>query len=112
MQSIYAMHQNGSDNLEKMEKFLLQSIDNVQDLYLIMLSAMVELRAKEIEFLEKSSRKHLATAQERTPNRRFVDNAVLVKLANDNSLLEALERRKINNWQRNDDYILIMLAAV
>ena len=112
MQSIYAMHQNGSDNLEKMEKFLLQSIDNVQDLYLIMLSAMVELRAKEIEFLEKSSRKHLATAQERNPNRRFVDNAVLVKLANDNSLLEALERRKINNWQRNDDYILIMLAAV
>ncbi len=112
MQSIYAMHQNGSDNLEKMEKFLLQSIENVQDLYLIMLSALVELRAKEIDFLEKSARKHLATAQERNPNRRFVDNAVLEMLARDAKLEEALERRKINNWQRNDDYILIMLSAV
>jgi hypothetical protein len=26
MQSIYAMHQSGSDNLEKEEKFLFQSI--------------------------------------------------------------------------------------
>ncbi len=112
MQSIYAMHQNGSDHLEKMEKFLLQSIENVQDLYLIMLSALVEIRAKEIDFLEKSSRKHLATPLERNPNRRFVDNHVLQMLASDDQLDQALERRKINNWKRNDDYILIMLAAV
>ena len=112
MQSIYAMHQNGSDHLEKMEKFLLQSIENVQDLYLIMLSALVEIRAKEIDFLEKSSRKHLATPLERNPNRRFVDNQVLQMLASDDQLDQALERRKINNWKRNDDYILIMLAAV
>ena len=29
MQSIYAMHQNESDNLEKQEKFLLASIENI-----------------------------------------------------------------------------------
>ena len=43
MQSIYAMHQSGSDNLEKEEKFLFYSIDNIQDLYLIMLSSLIEI---------------------------------------------------------------------
>jgi N utilization substance protein B len=112
MQSIYAMHQNGSDNLEKEEKFLFHSIENVQDLYLIMLSALVEIRVKEIEYLEKSSRKHLATAEERNPNRKFVNNAVLKLLSDNNSLSISLEKRRINNWTQNDDYILIMLDEV
>jgi N utilization substance protein B len=112
MQSIYAMHQNGSDNLEKEEKFLFNSIENVQDLYLIMLSSLIELRKKEIVFLEKSSKKHLATAEERNPNNKFVNNAILESLSENNSLSIALEKRKINNWSQNDDYILIMLEAV
>lgn len=112
MQSIYAMHQNGSDNLEKEEKFLFHSIENVLDLYLIMLSSLVEIQKKEIEYLEKSSKKHLATAQERNPNRKFVDNAILNLLSENNSLSIALEKRKIINWSQNDDYILIMLDEV
>ena len=51
MQSIYAMHQNNSDNLEKEEKFLFQSIENIQDLYLIMVSALVEIRKAEADFV-------------------------------------------------------------
>jgi transcription antitermination factor NusB len=112
MQSIYAMHQNGSDNLEKEEKFLFFSMDNVMDLYLIMLSALVEIRKKEIDFLEKSSKKHLATAEERKPNQKFVNNNILKILSENNSLNAALEKRKINNWAHNDDYILIMLGEV
>lgn len=112
MQSIYAMHQNGSDNLEKEEKFLFHSIENVQDLYLIMLSSLVEIRNKEIDFLEKSSKKHLATAEERNPNQKFVNNGILKLLAENHSLNTALEKRKINNWSQNDDYILIMLDEV
>ncbi|OYQ38151.1 transcription antitermination factor NusB [Flavobacterium cyanobacteriorum] len=112
MQSIYAMHQNNSDNLEKEEKFLFQSIDNILDLYLIMVSAMVELRNSEEDFIEKSRRKHLATPEERNPNRKFINNKVLRLLSDNNSLSIALEERKINNWKHNDDYILILLEAV
>jgi N utilization substance protein B len=112
MQSIYAMHQNGSDNLEKEEKFLFFSMDSVLDLYLIMLSALVEIRAKEIDYLDKSSKKHLATAEERKPNRRFVDNAILKMLSENQSLSASLKSRKIDNWARNDDYILIILAEI
>jgi len=112
MQSIYAMHQNGSDNLEKEEKFLFHSMDSVLDLYLIMLSALVEIREKEIDFLEKSAKKHLATAEERKPNRKFIDNAILKMLAENQSLAASLKDRKIDNWTRNDDYILIMLGEI
>ena len=112
MQSIYAMHQKNSDELEKEEKFLIQSIDNIQDLYLIMLSSLIEIRKKEVIFLEASSKKHLATPEEKKPNTKFIHNAVLQLLEENSSLSIALEKRKINNWSMNDDYILILLNEI
>jgi N utilization substance protein B len=112
MQSIYAMHQNGSDNLEKEEKFLFYSIDAIQDLYLIMLSSLIEICKKEIDFLHKSSQKHLATREERKPNEKFIKNAIFQILAENNSLSIALETRKIDNWTLNDDYILLLLEDI
>lgn len=112
MQSIYAMHQNSSDSLDKEERFLFQSTDNILDLYLIMLSALVEIRNAEEDFIEKSRKKHLATTEERNPNRKFINNEVLHLLNDNNSLSIALEDRKINNWKNNDDYILILQEAV
>lgn len=112
MQSVYAMHQNNSDNMDKEEKFLFQSIENIRDLYLIVVSALVELRKAEEDFIEKSQKKHLATAEERNPNSKFINNAVLRLLEESNPLSIALADRKINNWNLNDDYILILLEAV
>jgi transcription antitermination factor NusB len=112
MQSIYAMHQNGSDNMEKEEKFLLHSIDAIQDLYLIMLSSLIEICKKETVFLHLSSQKHLATKEERNPNEKFIKNSIFQILAENNSLSIALENRSINNWTLNDDYIILLLKAI
>ena len=112
MQSIYAMHQNGSDDLEKEEKFLFYSIDSIQDLYLTMLSSLIEICKKETIFLHKSSQKHLATAQERKPNEKFIKNSIFQILTENSSLRIALENRKINNWVLNDDYILLLLDDI
>jgi N utilization substance protein B len=73
MQSIYVMHQQQSDQLDKEEKFLLQSIENSQDLYLVMLSIFNELQLKEKAYLELASKKHLATKEEQNPNFKFVN---------------------------------------
>ena len=112
MQSIYAMHQNGSDSIEKEEKFLLYSIDNILDLYLIMISSLIEIGKKEVVFLEKSSQKHLATPEERNPNKKFINNSIFEILAENNSLSIALENRKIDNWFLNDDYIILLLNEI
>jgi N utilization substance protein B len=112
MQSIYAMHQNGSDNLEGQEKFLFYSIDSIQDLYLVMVSSLIELSKKEKVFLNLSSQKHLATPEERNPNNKFINNAIFQMLEENNSLSIALENRKINNWNIHDDYINLLLTAL
>jgi N utilization substance protein B len=112
MQTIYAMHQNGSDSIEKEEKFLHYSIDNILDLYLIMLSSLVEIGKKEADYIEIARQKHLSTPEERNPNHKFVNNAILQLLSENNSLSIALENRKINNWSLNDDYILLLLTEI
>ena len=112
MQSIYAMHQNGSDSIEKEEKFLLYSIDNILDLYLTMLSSLIEIGKKEAVFIEKSGQKHITTSQERNPNKKFINNTILQILSENNSLSIALENRKINHWELNEDYIQILLDSI
>jgi N utilization substance protein B len=112
MQSIYAMRQSGSDNLEKQENFLQFSLESIVDLYLIMLSTLVEIRKKEIEYINIAQKKHLATPEERNPNLRLINNPILIALDENNSLSIALENRKINNWQSNDDTILMLLQDI
>ena len=112
MQSIYAMHQSGSDNLEKQEKFLQASIENILDLYLVMMSALIELRNREINFIELSKNKHLATPEDINPNLKFASNPILISLSESNALSVAFENRKINNFQVNDDAILYLLQDV
>ena len=112
MQTIYAMHQKGSDAIEKEENFLLFSIDNIQNLYLTLLAALIEIRKKEVEFLQKSTEKHLATKEEKNPNKKFVNNLIFDILQKSTSLNEALEYQKINTWNLNDDYITLLLNAI
>ena len=112
MQSIYAMHQHQSDNLDKEEKFLFQSIENTQNLYLLLLSALIEIKKKEEEYIDLASKKHLATKEERNPNLKFINNKVLVLLSESEALETALDDNHINNWKLNDDIILSLIETI
>ena len=112
MQSIYALHQSQSGDLEKEEKFLFYSLENIQDLYLVMISTLLELKKMEEVFLHKSSLKHLVTSEERDPNKKFINNKVIQLLAESNHLSISLENRKIDNWETHDDYIQLLLRLI
>ena len=112
MQSIYALHQSQSGDLEKEEKFLFYSLENIQDLYLVMISTLTELRKMEEVFLHKSSLKHLVTTEERNPNNKFINNKVIQLLSDSNHLTISLENRKIDNWETHDDYIQLLLRLI
>ncbi|MBN8566478.1 MAG: transcription antitermination protein NusB [Flavobacteriales bacterium] len=103
------MHQSGSEELEKEEKFLFSSLESIQNLYLIMVSVLMEIRRKEEEFLEIAAKKHLATEKDKNPNKKFIKNRVLVSLDKNNLLADNLEKFKIINWKQNDDMILLLL---
>lgn len=94
MQSIYALHQSKTDSLEKEEKFLLNSIDNMYNLYLLLLSLLVEIRQHGEDQIVLSQKKYLATSEEKNPNRKFIDNKLLRALAANESLAEVQEELK------------------
>ena len=112
MQSIYSMHQHQSDNLDKEEKFIFQSIENTQNLYLLLLSALIEIKKKEEEYIDLASKKHLATKEERNPNLKFINNKILVLLTESEALETALDDNTINNWKLNDDIILSLIESI
>jgi N utilization substance protein B len=112
MQSIYALHQSQSGDLEKEEKFLFYSLENIQDLYLVMISTLIELKKTEQVFLHKSSLKHLVTSEERNPNNKFVNNKVIQLLTDSNHISISLENKKIDNWETHDDYIQLLLRLI
>ena len=60
------------------------------------------------DFIEKSQNKYLATDEDKNPNLRFVNNAVLQKIEATEELNELLEDRKLNHWQQDDEYVGIL----
>ena len=80
MQLIYAYKNTESDDLKVTQQFLLKSIDDMYNLYLVLLSLMMEVQVRAEDYLLKSKDKHLATQQDKNPNNKFVNNQLLLQL--------------------------------
>jgi N utilization substance protein B len=105
MQSVYALLQSKSDNLDKEEKFLYASIDKLYDLYALVLRLLVEVRNLEKKQIEISQKKHLATAEELKPNRKFIDIELFKLLSESVSLNAYLEKNNLNYWDLDNEYV-------
>ncbi|WP_456376222.1 transcription antitermination factor NusB [Lutibacter sp.] len=105
MQSVYALLQSKSDNLDKEEKFLYESIDKMYDLYALMLRLFVEVRDLEKKHIKISQKKFLATAEELKPNTKFVDIEIFQILSESISLNTHLEKNKLNYWSLDNEYV-------
>ncbi|TDN84725.1 NusB antitermination factor [Salegentibacter sp. 24] len=112
MQSLYAFNQSQNDNLGTEERFLLKSMEEMYDLFLVQLSLIAELKGQAENFLEKSQQKHLATSEDKDPNKKFVSNAIFDILENNDSLRDAFESRKITHWKRDDEYVQIIWEEI
>ena len=108
MQSLYAMGQSKSDNLDKEEKFLFYSIEQMHDLFLINLQLLIEIKNHVAEYIEISRKKYLATKEERNPNTKFVDNQILDLLERNIQLKNLIDGKKLNFWDLDDEYVTIL----
>ncbi|MFD2517892.1 transcription antitermination factor NusB [Salinimicrobium flavum] len=108
MQSLYAYSQSENDDLKSEEKFLLKSMDEMYNLYLLLLNLFVEIKDYSEEYMEKSRQKHLPSEEEIDPNRKFVNNEVIALLEQNQALQTGLETRKLNNWKNDDEYVAIL----
>lgn len=113
MQCIYALTVSKDESLEKQEKFLRYSIESMYNLYLLMLSLLIEIRQLAEERLKLSSNKYLATASDDYPDQeRFINNGLLLQLTNNVALKAELKKRKLKNWQKNDEYVTILYKEI
>jgi N utilization substance protein B len=112
MQTIYSFKGGESDSFDKEQKFLLHSLDNIYNLYLLLMSLLIEVQKRADDHLEKTSKKHLATKEEKNPNKKLVNNQLLLMLKNNVLLQDELEERKINNWELDSEYVEIIFREI
>ena len=113
MQCIYALIQSKDDSLEKQDKFLKDSIENMYTLYLLMLSLLKEVHTFAASQVALSSKKYLENASDDFPNKeKLLTNKVLVQIANNPLLKDELEQRKLKNWYLNEEYVKLIYKAI
>ena len=112
MQTIYAFKGGESDDFSPNQKFLLFSIDNMYNLYLLLISLLIEVQNRAEEDLGKKQKKHLATQEDKNPNRKFVNNELLIQLKENLQLKNQLETHKITYWNFDAEYVDIIFKSI
>lgn len=104
MQSLYAFHQGSKDSMQAEEKFLKKSTEDMYNLFLLNLELLVKVRSYAEEYYQIVKKKFLATEEEKNPNKKFINNQLLHRIAGSNALSELIEDRKLNHWAKDDEY--------
>lgn len=112
MQTLYAFKGGESDDFAKDQKFLLFSIDNMYNLYLLLISLLLEVQKRAEDDLQKKQKKHLATKEDKDPNNKFINNQLLKSLSHNLRLKDQLDAHKITNWELDGEYVDVIFKAI
>lgn len=111
LQSLYAFFHSESKDIEKGEKDLFKSIDQVYDLYVSLFDLLIEVRDYEFRILEERKNKKLPTKEDLAPNLKFVNNLVFAGIAKSDSFNQQKKARKIS-WRENEDLVRKILMKI
>lgn len=105
MQRVYAYNSLGTEGDERIvEKTLMNSIDQIYDLYIYILNLVKVQQEIASNKIELSKNKNFQTAEDLNPNMKFVNNRMF-KILNDNlELSRYTEKTKVYNWDIYDTY--------
>lgn len=104
MQSIYATKHSNLQGLESEEKFLNKSMQDMFDLFIVNLNLLVSIRKRAKEYYKQNQKKRLASDEDKTPNLKFINNKLLLKLKNSNILEKINYQKKLDIWNFDDEY--------
>ncbi len=111
LQSLYAFHQSHNQDVNSGINELMKSIEKTYELYLYQLTLLVELKWQEERILEEGQMKQLPTREDLQPNKRFVNNTLLVMLSEDKTLLKKSKERGIH-WREDRDLVRKLLREI
>ena len=93
------------------EKNLVLSIDRAYDLYFHLLALVPEIAEYAAERIRIGENKKLPTYDDLHPNRKFVENKVIARLAEDENLQAEINSRKLS-WKNHRDLIVALYNAL
>jgi N utilization substance protein B len=104
LQAVYAYQQEGPGSINAGEKQLMVSLDKLYELYVHMLSFLIEISDFAKRRIEENRLKQLPTPEDLNPNLRFVQNHFISQLENNRQYRVLSDRYKIN-WVDEEEMI-------
>ncbi len=111
MQMAYAHYQKGESSIQQTEKELFHSITKSHELYHTFLLLLLDLKAFAEKRIEVRRQKNRPTEEDLNPNLRFVENALLLQLA-DNTELLAYNSKNGDPWVNNPEVVKGVFEAI
>jgi N utilization substance protein B len=102
--ALYAWFQGGEHRIEVAEKNLLQGIDKFYELYFLLFSFFLEITDFYRRRTEDAKNKFLPSAEELSPNKKFLENRVLARIIQNKDLQRHCNRYKFS-WTEEQDMI-------
>lgn len=112
MQSLYAFRGSESDDITKDEKFLLNSLDSMYDLYLSILALLTELHKKSIAYNTKLQNRLSNENDSNNEPSILASNRILLKIVSNKLLQEIISKRKLNFWDLDFEYVDLLFKAI
>ncbi|TVR41575.1 MAG: transcription antitermination protein NusB [Cryomorphaceae bacterium] len=100
--ALYAYFQQSKESLDKGEKELFHSIAKMREMYISLLLIFVEIAHQANLHIEEKKRKKLPSHEDLNPNMRFVENALIVQLEQNQALKNAAEKEKMGWGQQQE----------
>lgn len=104
LQALYAWYQQEGNDLQKSEREIQKSINQVYDLYFYMLLLVEDVFDSAQDLIETKKGKILATQADLNPNLHFVENKAFAKIINNEEYRRAIDTRKLS-WELDSDNV-------
>lgn len=112
MQTLFAYNGNESSNFNTDHKFLTESMDGMYDLYLLMMSLLIEIHKKSEDQYKKLQNRLSVDVKTAEPSKHLINNQLLLKISDNKSLIETIATRKINHWDLDFEYVDIIYKEI
>lgn len=102
MQALYSYFKNEKPDMSLFEKELFRSIDQVYDLYLIVLGLLKGIHQNAMMVIDENKNKRLPGDEDLNPNLKFISNKLLLAISENKELDAQIEKRKLQGLFDND----------
>lgn len=104
MQALYSFFQHEKADLAQFEKELFKSLEKIHELYFSILALITDLHHVAMVIVDENKNKRVPSQSDLNPNLKFVNNSLLVSLADNAEVKSQIEKRKIS-WQNDFDVV-------